>query len=38
MYSAHATPRSHTAQLRLTPTSVCYYRATWSCGKKPMEP
>ena len=31
-------PRSHTARSRLTPTSVCCYRATWSCAKKPMEP
>ena len=30
-------PRLHTVQSRLTPTSVCCCRATWSCAKKPME-
>ena len=30
-------PRSHTARSKLIPTSVCYYRATWSCAKKRSE-
>ncbi len=31
-------PRSHTARLRRTLTSVCYSRAMWWCAKKWMAP
>src|SRR6478672_13651450 len=31
-------PRSHTAQSRRTPTSVCCCHATWSCARRSTEP
>jgi len=31
-------PPSLTVRSRLTPTWVCYYRATWLCARKPTEP
>ena len=33
-FLVHAIPPSHTAPLKLTPTSDCYFRATWSCERK----